>query len=317
MNEGLFQMTAVVLWLAAWSIAAVLRIGAADVTGQTRRIDGRHVWQTGWSSVRGTGDHDPIDIAWGGAALTAAWLAVVALPGGPLRPAAIPGLSISGMSPAAPFLGLLLLSDWLSRQSRRSDGTTTIPWQGWCALAANSAPAAWSGLFETADVPALTIGFWMPAAAAVWLLACTADLHSSETEPGLSRLAGVLRRWLLVALGIVVFWGGGELPGVVSGTPPVASLVILAKLVTLEILLALAVRRWLPTVPSAGVWPVAVATGLAGGALTAALIDGFGKDLLLIVLLQSVLLVCGILAARKIVDWNSPQPAGDSRPAVG
>lgn len=250
MNEGLFQLTAVAYWLAAWSTAAVLRIGAADVPGRTSRFDGRLAWRTGWSSVWGTGAHDPARVAWGGAALTAAWLAVLAIPGESLRPDAIPRLSTSEISPLVPCLGLLLLSDWLSRQSRRSDGETTIPWQGWCTVAASLAPAAWNSPIETAEVPALMIGFWMPAAAAVWLLACTADLYSFETEPGLSRLAGVLRRWLVFALGIVVFWGGGELPGVPGGTQILASLVILTKLVTLEMTLALAVRhgcrRFLP-----------------------------------------------------------------------
>jgi hypothetical protein len=316
-NEGLFQMTAVVLWLAAWSIAAVLRIGAAGVPGQTRRIDVRLVWQTGWSSVWGTGFHDPVAVAWGGASLTVAWLALLALPGESLRPDVVPGLSISGISPLSPFLGLVLLSDWLSRQSRRSDGEKTIPWQGWCAVAASSAPVAWNGLFGTTDIPVAWIWLWMPAAAAVWSLACTADLRSLETEPGLSRLAGVLRRWAVIAFGIVIFWGGGALPGVASRSPLVACLVVTAELLMFEVVLSLAVRRWLPTVPSAEVWLVAVVTGLAGGPLAAALIDGLGKDSLLVGLSQLLLLVCGLLIARQFSSANSRQSTGDIGSNVG
>ncbi len=317
MNEELFQTTAVVLWLAAWSGAAVLRIGAADAPRVSRGVDHHRVWHIGWSSVWGTGSHDPVSVVWAGASLTSAWLALLAIPGGTLRLDVVPGLSTADLSPMVSFLGLVLLSDWLSRQSRRSGGETMVPWQGWCAVAAGSAPSAWNGMPGVTDIPVAWTGLWMPAAAAVWCLACAADLHSFSTEPGLARLAGVLRRWALIAFGVVLFWGGGGLPEVISGSPLVACLAVLAKSLIFETVLSLVVRRWPPAAPSAGFWPIAVVTGLAGGPLAAALIDGLGKDSLLVGLSQLLLLVCGLLIARQFSSANSRQPTGDIGSNVG
>lgn len=316
MNEELFQATAVILWLAAWSAAAVLRLGTAEAPQQARGFDGRLLWRSGWSVVRGAGIHDPSAVAWGGASLTAAWLALVAFPDGWLRPDAIPGLSISGVAPWIPSLGLLLLSDLCSRQARGETRGTAAPWQGWCAAAAWSAPAAWGGLTGTGGDRAEWSVFWLPAAAAVWLLACTADLHSVETDPGLSRLAGVLRRWLLFGLGIVVFWGGGRLPGVSSISPTMECLVLLGEILALELLLSLAVWRWRKGTLSPEVWLIATLIGLAGGPLTIALIDGLGKDRLLVALSQWMVLVCGVLIARRFARLNSGHAAGDSRRTV-
>lgn len=317
MNEALFRMTVVVLWLAAWSAAAVLRLGLSDAPRQSRRLDGGFVWYWGWSSVTTTEVRSPADAAWAGGSLTAAWLAVLALPVGVLRPESVSGLQIPSLPPLLPCLGLLLVSDWLSRLSRRSDDQLTIPWQGWCGLAACAAPAAWVGPAQMTDRTAIWAGLWFSAAAAVWCLACCADLQPAGSEPGLSRLAGVLRRWILFGLGIAVFWGGGDLPGLPTAAPLLSGVVVLAKLAILEVVLSQVVPRWRPGSWKPGAWLIAMLTGIVGGPLTAALIETLGKDQLLTALLQGLLLVCGVLLARMTGAANSPGAARDSGAAVG
>lgn len=317
MNEILFQVTATVLWLALLSAAAVLRLGFA-ISG-TRRCAGhaRKFWSVGWSALLSTDNQCPAAITWAGASLTVAWLAVLALSGNASVGELSPGLMLPTPGSPGLFLGLMLLGDWLSRQSRFAADGSQIPWQGWCAIAAAAAGEPWTGMLQSDVIPVTWHGICLPVAVAVWGLACVADLRPRSTDVGLSRLSDILRRWLLLTWGVVLLWGGGELPGLETDGVWLSFPVVLAKVLFLEFLLSLMAARWWTVPLPAGVWLSSVVLAVAGGIVTAALNDLLGKDRLLTLLLQTVVVVCGLLLAHRRVRSNSPSPAGDMRPAVG
>ena len=318
MNDLIFEQITVLLVLAALSAAAIVRLGLATQPG---RIPFVVRWQQAWN--RGCAEiwfvrpgATPSDCWWAGGSLAVGWLAAFAIPWGAPGASALAWLSATQQPHWQLLAGLILLSDWLGRQSGRGEGACLIPWQGWLWLAALAGPLAWQSSAADAGTDLAWCGLWFPAAVAVWLLACS--LKDLDDAHGLARLAAVIRRWTLLAAGCDLFFGGGALPGGIELPLGGEHAAWLAKILLADWMLTYGpelVTTFLQQIPA---MLTAIVLGVAGGPLVYALQSTVGRDRSLLAVAQFLMLVAGVWWIRsQSARRESQTVASDTSAAVG
>lgn len=316
MNDLIFEQITVLSGLAALSAAAIVRL---RLTSQPGRIPFVVRWQQAWNRGRAEiwfvrPGATPSDCWWAGGSLAVGWLAAFAIPWGAPGASALAWLSSTQQPHWQLLSGLILLSDWLGRQSGRGEAACLIPWQGWLWLAALAGPLAWRFAAVGDALDGDWSGLWFPAAAVVWLLACS--LEDLDDAHGLARLAGIIRRWTLLAAGVDLFCGGGALPGgtVLPVIGQHASWIV--KVLLWDWLLTSLRRAHTEIFQQPPAMLTAIVLGLAGGPLVYALQSTVGRDRSLLAVAQFLMLVAGIWWIRSRTERRESQSVSSDTPAA-